>query len=206
MGISLVLVQNKSQSVMKVLLLVALAVATVLAEPEADANAPDDKVALYPGIYGLRPGYATVAANPVVGNPGYALAKSYVPYAGHVLPGHFLGKRSAEASADPAVDDKVALHPGLTPYHIGYATIAANPVVGNPGYALPKSYVPYGYGHYLGKREAEAAPKASADPEAEAWYRYHYPGYYGGYYGGYYAYPSLPKGITPIGNQYPYWG
>merc|ERR1712210_1318 len=89
MGISLVLVQNKLQSVMKVLLLVALVIATVLAEPEADANAPDDKVALYPGIYGIRPGYATVAANPVVGNPGYALAKSYVPYAGHVLPGHF---------------------------------------------------------------------------------------------------------------------
>ena len=187
-------------------MLVALVIATVLAEPEADANAPDDKVALYPGIYGIRPGYATVAANPVVGNPGYALAKSYVPYAGHVLPGHFLGKRSAEASADPAVDDKVALHPGLTPYHHGYATIAANPVVGNPGYALPKSYVPYGYGHYLGKREAEAAPEASADPEAEAWYGHHY-GYYGyPYYGGYYAYPSLPKGITPIGNQYPYWG
>merc|ERR1711997_1269894 len=202
MGISLVLVQNKSQSVMKVLLLVALVFATVLAEPEADANAPDDKVALYPGIYGIRPGYATVAANPVVGNPGYALAKSYVPYAGH-----FLGKRSAEASADPAVDDKVALHPGLTPYHHGYATIAANPVVGNPGYALPKTYVPYGYGHYLGKREAEATPEASADPEAEAWYGHHYGyPYYGGYYGGYYAYPSLPKGITPIGNQYPYWG
>merc|ERR1712060_712311 len=175
---------------MKVLLLVALAVATVLAEPEADANAPDDKVALYLGIYGIRPGYATVAANPVVGNPGYAPAKSYVPYAGHVLPGHFLGKRSAEASADPAVDDKVALHPGLTPYHHGYA--------------LPKSYVPYGYGHYLGKREAEAAPEAGADPEAEAWYGHHYGyPYYGGYYGGYYAYPSLPKGITPIGNQYP---
>merc|ERR1711956_5939 len=179
---SLVLVQNKSQSVMKVLLLVALVIATVLAEPEADANAPDDKVALYPGIYGIRPGYATVAANPVVGNPGYALAKSYVPYAGHVHPGHFLGKRSAEASADPAVDDKVALYPGLTPCHHGYATIAANPVVGNPGYALPKSYVPYGYGHYLGKREAEAA----ADPH----YGGYYGGHYGGYYGGYYGYPS----------------
>merc|ERR1712129_414617 len=203
---SLVLVQNKSQSVMKVLLLVALVIATVLAEPEADAYAPDDKVALYPGIYGIRLGYATVAANPVVGNPGYALAKSYVPYAGHVHPGHFLGKRSAEASADPAVDDKVAVYPGLTPYHHGYATIAANPVVGNPGYALRKSYVPYGYGHYLGKREAEAAPEASADPEAEAWYGHHYGGYYGGHYGGYYGYPSLPKGVTPIGNQFPYWG
>ena len=126
-------------------LLVALAVATVLAEPEADAYAPDDKVALYPGIYGIRPGFATVAANPVVGNPGYA---------------------------------------------------------------LPKSYVPYGYGHYVGKREAEATPEASADPEAEAWYGHHYGGYYGGYHGGYYSgyygYPSLPKGITPIGNQFPY--
>merc|ERR1711935_689021 len=148
---SLVLVQNKSQSVMKVLLLVALVIATVLAEPEADANAPDDKVALYPGIYGFRPGYATVAANPVVGNPGYALRKSYVPY---------------------------------------------------------------GYGHYLGKREAEATPEASADPEVVAGYGHpyggyyggHYGGHYGGYYGGYYGYPSLPKGVTPIGNQFPYWG
>jgi len=119
-----------------------------------------------------------------------------------VHPGHFLGKRSAEASADPAVDDKVALYPGLTPYHHGYATIAANPVVGNPGYALRKSYVPYGYGHYLGKREAEATPEASADPH----YSGYYGGHYGGYYGGYYGYPSLPKGVTPIGNQFPYWG
>merc|ERR1712036_151996 len=90
MGFSFALVQNKSQPIMKVLLLVALAIATIMAEPEADAaaHAPDDKVALHPG-------YATIAANPVVGNPGYPLAKSYVPHYGH-----YLGKRDAEATAD----------------------------------------------------------------------------------------------------------
>merc|ERR1719242_2449628 len=121
---------------MKVVLLVALAIATVLAEPEADAN-PD---AWYGGYYGYY---------------GYPY-RHYGPY---------LGKREAEAVA-PAADDKVALHPGI--YGLGYATIAANPVVGNPGYALAKSYVPYHHGHFLGKRDAE--PQRSR-------------GYYG--YGGY---------------------
>merc|ERR1712109_369612 len=123
MGFSFVLDQNKSQPIMKVVLLVALAIAPVLAEPEADAN-PD---AWYGSYYGYH---------------GYPYRHYY---------GHYLGKREAEAVA-PAVDDKVALHPGI--YGLGYATIAANPVVGNPGYALAKSYVPYHHGHFLGKRSA----------------------------------------------------
>ena len=51
----------------------------------------------------------------------------------------------------------------------------------------------YGYGryhglhnHYMGKREAEAAPKAEAAPEADAYYGHYYNR---GYYGGYYGYP-----------------
>ena len=114
-------------------LLVALAIATVLAEPEADAN-PD---AWYGGYYGYH-GYPYSS----YGYYGYPYRRYY---------GHYLGKREAEAVA-PAVDDKVALHPGI--YGLGYATIAANPVVGNPGYALAKSYVPYHHGHFLGKRSA----------------------------------------------------
>ena len=142
-------------------MLVALAIATVLAEPEADAN-PD---AWYGGYYGYP--YSSY---------GYY---GYYPYRHY---GHYLGKREAEAVA-PAADDKVALHPGI--YGLGYATIAANPVVGNPGYALAKSYVPYHHGHFLGKRDAEA----DAEPQRSRGY-YGYGGYglgYGFGYRGYYG-------------------
>merc|ERR1712029_454019 len=179
MGFSFVLVQNKSQSIMKVLLLVALAIATVLAEPEAEANA-DPWYRYYRGYYGY----------PYVHRYGY--------YGYPHRWGHYLGKRSADpALLNNAPDDKVALYPGVTPYHFGVASIANNPVVGNPGYPLAKSYVPTGV-HYIGKREAEANPEANADPEAEAWY--------GRYYGGYYGYP-YGYGYYGYGHRYGYyWG
>merc|ERR1711981_1358888 len=134
MGFSFDLAQNQSQPIMKVLLVVALAVAAVVAEPEADAN-PDAWHGYY-GHYGYpyRYGY---------GYYGYPYRYGY----------HALGKRSA----DPGLvipgqpDDKVGIHPGVT-------TVAANPVVGNPGYPLAKSYHPPAYaapyfGHHLiGKR------------------------------------------------------
>ena len=56
-------------------------------------------------------------------------------------------------------------------------------------HAETESEVVAGYGHPYG-----------------GYYGGHYGGHYGGYYGGYYGYPSLPKGVTPIGNQFPYWG
>merc|ERR1711881_646704 len=60
---SFALVQNKSQPIMKVLLLVALAIATIMAEPEADAaaHAPDDKVALHPGSENMLPSLPTLS-------------------------------------------------------------------------------------------------------------------------------------------------
>merc|ERR1712241_182738 len=152
MGFSFDLAQNQSQPIMKVLLVVALAVAAVVAEPEADAN-PD----AWHGYYGY--GYPH--------RYGYGYGRYYGGYYGYPYRYgyHALGKRSA----DPGLvipgqpDDKVGIHPGVT-------TVAANPVVGNPGYPLAKSYhphvyAPYFHGHHLiGKREAEATP------EADAWY------------------------------------
>merc|ERR1712088_94414 len=81
-------------------------------------------------------------------------------YGGYGLGGyHYLGKRSAEAEAEPEADPLLV---GYSPY-------------GN-GYALPT--VHYGY-HLIGKRSADAEPESKP---------YYYGGLYGGYgglYGGY---------------------
>merc|ERR1712121_356515 len=80
---SFALVQNKSQTIMKVLLLVALAIAAVVAEPEAEAGAPNPYFGppYQPNYYANHPTYFH-------GYYGYP---------------HALGKRSAEpeAEADP---------------------------------------------------------------------------------------------------------
>jgi len=184
MGFSFDRAHNKSQLIMKVLLVVALAVAAVVAEPEAEAEASADAwygYYGYPGYYGYGHGYY-----------GYRHGYYGYPYYGYA---HHLGKREADPALVRAAlpDDKVGIHGLVT-------SVASNPVVGNPNYALAKSYAPTAVHpvhlpvHPLWKREAEANPEAEAAPDA--WYGYYgYPGYYGyghryyGYRHGYYGYP-----------------
>merc|ERR1711997_250250 len=88
MGV-LVFGQTNSHLIMKVLLIVALAIAAVVAEPEADAKADP---AGYYGYYGLGSGYN---GQRHAGYYGYPVITSLDNKWGHNL-----GKRDAEA--DPA--------------------------------------------------------------------------------------------------------
>merc|ERR1712134_202016 len=117
----------------------ACLVAAAFAEPEAKADA--DAALLYGGY-----GYTGLG------------------YAGHGY-GHYLGKRSADAEpeADPALLYGAYGYTGLgyAGYRgLGYSAYAGYPYTGY-GYS---AYSPYTYGHYLGKRSADAEPKAEADP------------------------------------------
>merc|ERR1711876_132876 len=91
--------KNKSQTTMKVLLIVALAVAAVVAGPEAEADA----AVLYSGHYG-HPGYYGYGGYGL-GYRGYYGGYYGYPYRGYGY-GHYLGKRSADAEpeADAAAD------------------------------------------------------------------------------------------------------
>merc|ERR1712004_489060 len=165
MGFSFDFAQNKSQPIMKVLLVVALAVAAVVAEPEAEAK-PES---WYGGYYGY-PGY-------------YGYGYRY---------GHYLGKRSADPGLvlPGQPDDKVAISPfGVS---VSAIPVVGNPGYALAPQKFAHAYHPVPY-HVLGKREAEATPEAEADPEA--WYGRYYGGYYGYPYGyghrygyGYYGY------------------
>merc|ERR1711970_1584512 len=157
-----------------VLFSVAFAEPEAEADPkaEADPNAEADPWLLYRGLAGYYGGY-------------YGLGHYGLGYGHGLVWGR--KKREAEpapiAAADPnAVADPNAeadpwlLYRGLGGYYGGYYG-------GHLGYGL-------GYGHGLvwgrKKREAEAAPVAAADPNAEAdpWLLYRgLGGYYGGYYG-----------------------
>merc|ERR1712083_692191 len=163
---------NLSQPTMKVLLFVALAIAAVCAEPEAEPKADADPEAWYGHYYGW-PGYYG----------GYRGYYGWGGYYGHPYRYGYrlLGKRSADAEpkadAEPEADADAAAwyyggyygHPGY--YGYGYG-------LGYRGYYSGYYGYPYTYGHYLGKRSAEAKPEAKADAEAEPWY-YGYGGYYG---------------------------
>merc|ERR1712083_411741 len=164
---------NLSQPTMKVLFFVALAIAAVCAEPEAEPKADADPEAWYghyygwPGYYGGWGGY--------YGHPyryGYRL----------------LGKRSADAEpkadAEPEADaDATAWYYGGYYGHPGYYGYGYG--LGYRGYYSGYYGYPYTYGHYLGKRSADAEPEGKA--EAEPWY-YGYGGYYGYPYRSYYGY------------------
>merc|ERR1719494_1069970 len=111
-------------------------------------------------------------------------------YYGHPYAyGHYYGKRSADA--EPAADADA---------YYGYPLVAAVPSVstvhGGPLHGL--TAVSHGlYGHYYGKRSADAEPTAAAAPEAYAHYGHglHHPyalahhGHHG--YLGYYGHPYL---------------
>merc|ERR1712200_301817 len=103
----------------------------------------------------------------------YALAYGYGyghGYYGHPYAyGHYYGKRSADA--EPAADADA---------YYGYPLVAAVPRVstvhGGPLHGL--TAVSHGlYGHYYGKRSADAEPTAAAAPEADAFYHHGYAHY-----------------------------
>jgi len=97
-----------------------------------------------------------VAHAPLVGAySAYGLGLGY----GHGLAGHYLGKRSADA--DPLVlagSTKVLTAP--TPFIHNPPLRPVAPVVAHAPLASAYGYgLPLGYGHYIGKREAEAEPQ-----------------------------------------------
>merc|ERR1712165_657820 len=111
----------------------------------------------------------------------------------------YYGKRSADA--EPAADADA---------YYGYPLVAAVPRVstvhGGPLHGL--TAVSHGlYGHYYGKRSADAEPTAAAAPEADAYYHHGYAHYghglhhpyalaHHGHHGylGYYGHPYLHHG------------
>merc|ERR1711963_1281507 len=184
MGFSSVLLHthDTTRRMIKSLVLTCL-VAAVRADAEADA---------YYSIYGYAgvPFGSSTGLDPVT----QGVALPYHGYAGYGYPyyGHCLGKRSADA--DPAVVVASAVpfgsSTGLDPI-----TQGLDPVT--QGVALPyHGYAGYGYpyyGHYLGKR--------SADAEADAYYA-GYPFAYAAHpyaYAGYHAYPYAA--YVPFGSS-----
>merc|ERR1712223_1304748 len=173
--------QNESQPTMKVLLFVALAIAAVMAEPEAEPTpeaAPEAAADAWYGYY------------------GYGRRWGGYPYRGYC--GYYRGKRSpdaeaeptAAAEADPEADAAADAWYGYYghPAYYGYRAYGYGYGLGYYGhrwggyYGYPYARA-YGY-HYLGKRSAEAAPEADAEP----WYYGRWGGYYGYPYRGYYGY------------------
>merc|ERR1719420_66922 len=165
--------------------------AAVAAEADADADA------YYAHGYGYGHHLGHHYGHALAYGHGYGHGYYGHPYAY----GHYYGKRSADA--EPAADADA---------YYGYPLVAAHaPVVstvhGGPLHGLTSVYGGL-YGHYYGKRSADAEPTAAAAPEADADAYYHH-GYahYGhglahhGYgYGlarhgyGYYGHPYLHHG------------
>ena len=107
-------------------------------------------------------------------------------------------------AAEDAKAPSTVLHPGVYGHPLVTLPQTVKPVAAVPGTVGHLGY-PYagvlghstllGASHYIGKREAEAAPEAA--PEADAYY-----GYYG--YGGHRGYGyGLPSGYAHFGG-YPY--
>merc|ERR1711955_123244 len=177
------------------LITAACLVAAVFAEPEAKADA--DAALLY-GAYG----YGGYAAPYPLGYAGYAGYAGYGGYAYGAYPytygAHYLGKRSADAEPEAKADAALlygAYGYGASPYYGGYSL----------GYAASPYYGGYAYGaRYLGKRSADAEPKADAD----AALLYGSYGYASPIYGGYRAYAGYPYtyGAYPAYGAYSYLG
>merc|ERR1712071_153440 len=177
----------------------ACLVAAAFAEPEAKADA--DAALLY-GAYGYG-GHASPYALGYRGYAGYAGAYGAYPYA-RAYGGHYIGKRSAdaepEAKADAALLYGAYGYAGYaaSPYTYGHAAYAGYPYAA--GYAGAYGAHPYAgaYGaHYIGKRSADAEPKADAFYGAYGYSAYGaspyaYSGHraYGGYPYSYGAYPA----------------
>merc|ERR1711962_68343 len=173
------------QLIMKTaLILGAVAVAFVFAEPEAEPKADADPYLLYGGYTGLHyPTYASSYYTYPAYTYGYG---SYLAY----------GRKKREAEAEPKAD--------ADPYYLlgGYYGLVGKNVHGyvhpTHGYATGiGAYPAYTLGSYLAygrkKREAESDPKADADPALYYASAYAYPRYSYGY-----SYPTYSYG-------YPYY-
>merc|ERR1712212_2758 len=164
MGVQLDPLACKLIKMMKSLAIAALCFfAAVAAEADAEADA-------HYGYYG----------HPLVYSHGLA----YAGYYGHPYAfGHYYGKRSADA--EPAAEADAHLG------YYGYPLVAAVPHVSTV-HGGPLHGLTYGglYGHYFGKRSADAEPTAAAAPEADAHYGHGYALAHHGYLG-YYGHPYL---------------
>merc|ERR1711922_71880 len=177
MGFSsvLLLTHDTTHRMIKSLVLTCL-VAAVRADADADA---------YYSLYGYAGvpfgsstglGPITQGLDPVT----QGVALPYHGYAGYGYPyyGHYLGKRSADA--DPAVVVAAAVpfgsSTGLDPITQGLDPVTQGfvPYHGYAGYGYPY------YGHYLGKRSADADADAyyAGYPFAYAAHPYAYAGYH----------------------------
>merc|ERR1712117_164030 len=160
---------------MKLFIIAAVLIASVFAEPEAEAD-PNAWYASY-GYAGF-PYYGYGSGLPyAAGYNGYALGAA-----------HLIGKRSADADAEAKPWLAYANY-GYAGYPYAYARAYGYPYgaygLGYNGYAL-------GGAHFIGKRSADAEAKP------EAWY-----GAYGYGYSGYpysYGYAGYPYGYA----GYPY--
>jgi len=168
---------------MKLFIIAAVLIASVCAEPESEAKA--DPWVTYAGAYG-SPYVSTYAhaaypyAAGVYGAGVYGLG--YNGYATGY--GHYLGKRSADADSEAEAKPWLAYaNYGYAGYPYASAYGLANPhltTYSTAAYAYPYAAT---YGHYLGKRSAEAEAKP------EAWYgAYGYAGYGHRAYAGYAPY------------------
>merc|ERR1712147_202477 len=192
MGVQLNPLACKLSIMMKSVAVAALCFfAAVAAEADADADA------YYAYGYGYGHHLGQHYGHALAYGHGYGHGYYGHPYAF----GHYYGKRSADA--EPAADADA---------YYGYPLVAAphtvSTVHGGPLHGLTSVYGGL-YGHYYGKRSADAEPTAAAAPEADADAYYHH-GYahYGhglhhGYalahhghhgYAGYYGHPYLHHG------------
>merc|ERR1719435_893827 len=169
-------------------------VAAVSAEAEADAYYYNYG---YPYAYAGVPFGSSTGLDPITQGLD-PVTQGLLPYAGygHGYYGHFLGKRSADADAEPEADAFYGV------YGYPYAAYNGVPFGSSTGLdaitqgldASTQGFLPYAgyghgyYGHYLGKRSADAEPKADA--------------YYSAYGYPYAAYAGVPfgssTGLDPI--------
>merc|ERR1712080_752128 len=138
-------------------------VGAALAEPEADPL-------FYSGYTGLYNGYSGYTGLGYTGLPhvGSYISPAYTGFTGY----HTLGKREAEAEAEPEADPLLyrSTYSGLASPLVRsvynpvstYGSIVA-PVSTYGSYIRP-AYTGYTGYHGLGKREAEAEAEPEADP------------------------------------------
>jgi len=125
---SFALVSNKSQTIMKVLFLVALAIAAVVAEPEAEAGAPNPYFGPpYQPNYYAKPLVYGLGHLGHLGHLGYAIAKPTM--------------ESAEAAED-ATAKPTLVYPGVYGHGLYGHHLAAVPTVVTAENRVHGAFVP----------------------------------------------------------------
>merc|ERR1740131_388498 len=151
-------------------------IAAAFAAPEAEAEADPAYLTYgFPATYNYGYHHAAVPAVSAV-HSAYVAPTYYSHPFNNV---HYLGKRSADAEADPAY-----LTYGYHPFAPTYYSHAVN-----SAYVAPTYYShALNNVHYLGKRSAEAEADPAYVYSGYTPYAAGYTPYYGNYYGGYRAY------------------